>query len=61
MGSTGPQAISLTTGLDEFGKAMFDDIQDGWRQALASGDVGKYRKFLKDMRLNDSDDPLESQ
>ena len=39
---------------------MFDDVQDGWRRTLASGDVEQYRKFLKDMNLNDRDNPLKT-
>ena len=48
------------TGSVRAAQGMFDDVQDGWRHALASGDVEKYKKFLKDMKLNESDNPLEA-
>ena len=42
------------------GKALFDDDQHEWKQAIESGDVEKYSKFLKDVNFNDSDNPLEA-
>ena len=51
---------SLTTGLIEMGRALFDDDQREWRQAVESGDLEKYRKFLKEACLKDSDNKLEA-
>ena len=42
---------SLTAGLTELGKALFDDDQRGRRRAVESGDLEKYRKFLKEACL----------
>ena len=42
------------------GKVLFSCSQEDWTKALASGDREKYQKFLKDMKLNDSHNPLEA-
>ena len=36
------QSVSLTAGLDKYGKATEEDR----KKAVASGDVAKYQKFL---------------
>ena len=59
-GPDGPWSVSLTTGLDERCKTMFECAQEDWKKAIASGDVAKYQKFLKSMSLTVSDNPLEA-
>ena len=55
-----PWSVSLTTGLDEHGKAMFGSTRDDRQKALASGDVEKHQEFLKHMSLTESNSPLEA-
>ena len=59
-GPDGLWSVSLTTGLDERGKTMFDGTQEDWKKAFASGDVAKHQKLLKDMSRTESNSPVEA-
>ena len=50
---------SLTTGLTKMGVAINDDKQE-WKQAIGSGNLEKYRNFLKEKNLDDSDNIMEA-
>ena len=39
---------------------MFLSTQDDWQKALASGDVEKYQRFLKNINLTVNNNPLEA-
>ena len=39
---------------------MFGCTQEDWKKALTFGDVKKYQRFLKNMNLNESNNPLEA-
>ena len=50
---------SLITGLSDLGADKFnEDIQE-WRNAIGSGDLDKYRRFLKEADLPESDNHME--
>ena len=50
----------LVIGLSDLGKDNFNADLHEWKQAVESGDLEKYRKFLSNANLPESDDPMEA-
>ena len=46
--------------VNEKGLAMFIDDPQGCKQAIGTGDLEQYRKFLKEAKLSDSDNRLKA-